>query len=309
MRGTALALALLLAAGAARAPAASAPTPSAPTPSAPAPSAPITPTQATPSQAAPIQATRHFAPNANFLPDGTFAPAAAGFDLADISAPDQLPQLPPGVAALVWVGRCAGADAPFRATLTPFLHDPRVFAFYLMDDPDPRPLHPGRCKPQALREEADWIHASGSKALAFIALMNLGTRQQPDFSAAYSPAATHLDLYGIDPYPCRTSLAACDMAMIDRYVAAAHRAGIADARIVPVFQTFGGGTWRDGEGGYYRLPTAAEETGMLRRWHRLVPAPAFDYAYSWGAQRADTALAGAADLQAVLRRHNLTGEP
>lgn len=253
---------------------------------------------------APAGAGLHVAPNANFLPDGRFAPASAGFNLADVSSAAQLSELPRGVAALVWVGSCAGADAAFRARLAPFLRQPRVFAFYLMDDPDPRANSPDRCAPWALREEADWVHAHAGKALTFIVLMNLGTRQSPRFGGAYTPATTHIDLYGLDPYPCRTELSACDLGMIDRYVAAARRDGIAEQRLVPVFQTFGGGTWRDGEGGHYRLPTADEEAAMLRRWHRLVPAPAFDYAYSWGAQRGDTALAGAANLQAVLRRHN-----
>ena len=247
---------------------------------------------------------RHFAPNANFLAGGRFAPGAVGFNLADVSQVAQLRLLPPGVAAVVWVGRCAGADAPFRAAVQPFLGQPAVFAFYLMDDPDPRLRLHQRCAARALRQEADWIHAHDSGALTFIALMNLGTRLRPTFGRAYAPSASHVDLFGIDPYPCRTELARCDFGMIDRYVAAAERAGIGVGRIVPIFQTFGGGAWHDGEGGFYRLPRPREAAAMLRRWHRLVPAPVFDYAYSWGSQRGDTGLADAPGLQAVLRRHN-----
>jgi hypothetical protein len=43
---------------------------------------------------------------------------------------------------------------------------------------------------------------------------------------------------------------------------------------------------------------------MLERWGRLAPAPAFDFAYSWGQQRSDDSLAASTDLQAVFARHN-----
>jgi len=50
------------------------------------------------------------------------------------------------------------------------------------------------------------------------------------------------------------------------------------------YQSFGGGSWSDGDGGEYRLPTAAQLRTMLARWRALIPAPLFDFAYSWGVQ-------------------------
>ncbi|MDX8441871.1 calcium-binding protein, partial [Mesorhizobium australafricanum] len=39
-------------------------------------------------------------------------------------------------------------------------------------------------------------------------------------------------------------------------------------------------------------------------WSKLVPSPAFDYAYSWGSQQGDTALGSDPALQAVFLQHN-----
>ncbi len=246
----------------------------------------------------------HFASNHNFDARGVYIAGRAGFDLADVSQPERLGSLPAGVSALVWVGQCQGVDRRFIATVTPFLHARRVFGFYLMDDPDPRLLSGARCSPDRLREESDWIHAHRPEARTFIVLMNLGSPLKPSYAGTYNPSNSHIDLYGIDPYPCRTELARCDEAMIDRYVAAVRAAGIPTSAIVPVFQAFGAGQWRDGNGGRYRLPSAAEAARLIAQWHAVLPAPVFDYAYSWGTQKGDHALETSPDLRAVFARHN-----
>ena len=92
--------------------------------------------------------------------------------------------------------------------------------------------------------------------------------------------------------------------MIDRYVAAAVQSGVPGPRIVPIYQAFGGGTWKADNGERYRLPTAAEMQSMLERWARLAPRPVFDYAYSWGAQHSDETLGQSAELQSVFAQHN-----
>jgi hypothetical protein len=108
----------------------------------------------------------------------------------------------------------------------------------------------------------------------------------------------------LDPYPCRTELHGCAFRWIRRAVSEAIRAGIPRDRIVPVYQTFGGGTWTDDGGASYALPSAAQETELLAMWKSVVPAPFFDYAYSWGSQHKDRALGQTPTLQAVLRKHN-----
>jgi hypothetical protein len=245
----------------------------------------------------------HFAANGNFYSDGTYLPGRAGFNLADVSSVPQLDSLPAGVKGLVWVGQCGGADASFVKTVQGYVGNPKLFGFYLMDDPDPRIRSLHRCTAANLMAEADWLHAHAPGAKTFVALMNLGSSKAPSYAGSYTPANSHVDLFGFAAYPCRTELKQCDFAMIDRYVAAAEAAGIPRDRMVPIYQAFGSG-WSDDGGGQYALPTIAQERQILARWGALVPTPVFDYAYSWGLQRGDVALQADFDLQAVFASHN-----
>ena len=252
----------------------------------------------------PPQTGLHFAPNGNFDATGRYVPASAGFNLADVSSPAQLGSLPPGVKGLVWVGQCHGADAAFAATIEPYARAGNLFGFYLMDDPDPRGAPPP-CGAAQLGAEVDWIHANISGATTFIVLMNLGTPEAPTYEDSYNPANSHVDLFGVSPYPCQSAFGGCRPELIDRYVAAAETSGIPRARIVPVYQAFGGGGWQIGQdGNRYLTPSPAQLGAMLVRWGTLVPAPAFDYAYSWGVQRNDQALAALPELRQVFAAHN-----
>lgn len=251
-----------------------------------------------PAAGGPGASVLHYAANDNLAPDGAYAPRRLGFDLADVRTPAQMASLPAGVRALVYLGTCAGATPSFGATVRSFAGSSRLFGFYLMDGPDP-----ARCAATDLRAEADYIHAHVAGARTFVLEQNLASSKWPRFG--YTPANTDIDLFGVDPYPCRSELAACDFAMIGRYVAAAEGSGIPESRIVPVYQAFGGGAWVDDGGGTYLLPTAAQATRIIHWWHVLVPAPVFDYAYSWGSQGGDVALGGApAAVQAVFAEHN-----
>jgi hypothetical protein len=140
--------------------------------------------------------------------------------------------------------------------------------------------------------------------VTFIVLMNMGSSQTPSFTGSYNPANSHVDLFGISVYPCRTELNGCDFDMIDRFVAAAESAGVPRPSMVPVYQAFGGGDWADDGGGRYLLPTVGEEEEILAGWGALVPVAVFDFAYSWGSQRGDVALDSATNLQTVFSRYN-----
>lgn len=95
--------------------------------------------------------TLHHAPNHNFDPKGNYAPGKIGFNLADVEDVRQLGLLPDGVKGLVWIGKCNGVDATFLKTVQPFVGKPKVFGFYLMDDPDPTGWHKSLCTPDNLK--------------------------------------------------------------------------------------------------------------------------------------------------------------
>ncbi len=244
--------------------------------------------------------TQHYAANGNIGPDGRFPPSELGFTMADVGSKVQLDALPPGVSGLVYLGLCDGADANFRARVDPYAGDPRLFGFYLLDEPDP-----ASCTPANLAAESSYIHAHVPGARTFILEQNLASSRTPTYVGGYNLANTGIDLIGIDPYPCRSELNGCDFGLVSSYVAAAIRDGIPAAAIVPVFQTFGGGTWVDDGDGSYLMPTPEQATQLLAEWAKLIPHPVFDYAYSWGIQRGDTALGvGSPALQQVFAAHN-----
>ena len=254
----------------------------------------------------------HYAPNHNVKPDGTYTPARAGFNLADVSRPHDVDGLGPDVRVLVWVGLCNGVDEAFLRIMNAFARTPNLFGFYLMDDPDPRPAAPvtnaaHACPIENLRAEADWIHAKMPGARTVIVIMNLGDASHPSFRDSYNPTQSHVDLFGLAAYPCRTELQGCDYGIINRYVAAAIEAGIPADRIVPIYQTFGDGGWKTNSGGHYFMPTVQEATDILARWRQLILNPEMDMAYSWGAQKGDASLETAPDLQSLFARYNKSG--
>jgi hypothetical protein len=250
-------------------------------------------------------APRHYAANGNFDAAAQYAPLRAGFNLADASTPKEVDGLPAGVLGLAWINRCAGVTDEFKAHIESFAKSPKLFGFYLMDDPDPSGRWRSPCPAANLRAESDFIHARLPNARTFVALMNIGDARRPAFAKDYAPARSHIDLFSIAAYPCRLHSGGCDFDMIERYVFAAEQAGVPRSRIVPTYQTFGGGGWRptDGEGDY-RLPSADELEIIIQRWKALVSTPEMDFAYSWGKQRGDEALEAAPDLQQVFIRHN-----
>jgi hypothetical protein len=122
-----------------------------------------------------------------------------------------------------------------------------------------------------------------------------------------NPGLTHVDLIGIDPFPCHV-LDGCDMSKIDLGVQRAIDGGIPLSQIVPVLQTFGqscGDRMR-----FYREPSADELEELLARWASLVPHPAFDFTYTWrsagpACPALDVSSGGShPNLQEVMRDHN-----
>jgi Putative Ig domain len=242
----------------------------------------------------------HYAPNGNFGANGSYLPGAVGFNLADVSDVGTLNSLPAGVLGLVWVGLCNGSDANFMSAIQPFMHNPKLFGFYLMDEPDPTGQYAPLCPAANLKAESNWIHANVPGAKTFIVMMNLGTPTSPDYAHTYDPPNADIDLFGLDPYPVQPQFTGgVDYGVINAAVTAAEAAGIPAASIVPVFQAFGGGGFTS-----FTLPTPAQEQQILSTWSAVVPNPVFDYAYSWGPQNGDQSLSTALDLQLLFLQHN-----
>jgi hypothetical protein len=122
----------------------------------------------------------HYASNGNFSPSGQYLPAADGFNIADIStsAKTDLDRLPSGVRGLVWLGDCGGVTAAFQSTVSAFVGDPKLFGFYVMDEPTP-----ATCPARNLLAEDSWIHAHVPGAKTFAILANLGRAAQPSSRA------------------------------------------------------------------------------------------------------------------------------
>jgi hypothetical protein len=233
----------------------------------------------------------HYTANGNFS-GSTYLPGADGFNLADVSSPDQLSGLPSGVQGLVYLGTTDGATASFKATIDSFKGVPNLFGFYVADEPS------GSVPAANLMAEADYIHATLPGAKAFMVEQNLSDNTSPVY--VFSPANTHMDLFGLDPYPVQTNVPNnLDYGIIPLAVTAAEAAGVPLSSIVPVYQAFGGGGYST-----YFMPTAAQEQTILSTWGSVVPNPAFDYAYSWGSQSGDKSLGGSPELQAIFAAHN-----
>jgi hypothetical protein len=241
----------------------------------------------------------HYSPGSNITSSGAYAPGADGFNLADVDSVSALDALPTGVKGLVWLGLCTGADSNFVNTVSPFIGNPRVYGFYLMDEPDPTGQYAPLCRAANLKAESDWIHTNVPGARTFIVMMNMGSDTDPSYLNTYNSANTDIDLFGLDPYPCKTEFNGCNYGVIDAAVAAAEVWGIVESQIVPVYQAFGGGGYAD-----WILPTASAEQESWAVWAALVAYPAFDYAYSWGAQDDDQALSTTPALQQVFAEKN-----
>jgi hypothetical protein len=123
------------------------------------------------------------------------------------------------------------------------------------------------------------------------------------------PANSHVDLIGVDPFPCSVR-AGCVIDKIDKRVTAALAAGIPRAVIVPVIQAFGQTCDAD-QRHYYKLASQDELVAMLQHWRALVPSPVFDFVYTWKSEGpacpaldVSDGTHGHPDLHAVISQHN-----
>jgi hypothetical protein len=234
----------------------------------------------------------HYTANGNLV-DGEYRPGTDGFNMADVSAASELSELPSGVKALVWLGMTGGVTAAFKVAVKSFIGRGKVYGFYFADEPSPSATTAANFK-----AESDWIHTHDPGVKTFIIELNSRGYLAPKIY--YTPANTHIDLFGLDPYPVQTNVANhYDLNIIPLAVKEAELIGIPQKDLVPVYQAFGGGGYAS-----FILPTAVQERQILSEWGAVLPHPAFDYAYSWGVQDRDTGLSDDSALRQVFAVHN-----
>jgi len=274
-----------------------------------------TSTPATTAPSVPVTSGRaHFTVN---LKGSYSAARAAGFNVFDVAGSQNNPAgvktkldaLPAGTKAMIWVGNLDNSSstpgftlAQFKAQVNALKSDPRVYGYFIADEP-----HPGKF-PQAathIRERADYLRATAPAQKSFIVVLDGSSACGGTLGceyAALAPSKTHVDLVGIDSYPCHLG-AACDYSKITQRVNVAAKAGIPKAAMVPVYQAFG----QEGKtsGAYYRTPTPTELSKMLSTWTAALPNAVLDYAYTWGTQTsAPQALANNPSLVSVVKTYN-----
>jgi hypothetical protein len=237
----------------------------------------------------------HYTAGANTA-DGSYNaagdPGSDGFNLADVGSAAEADAMPAGVKSLIYLGDTGGLTASFEATVNAAATDPRVYGFYVADEPADSAI-------ANLAAEDAYIARNAPGKMSFIVAENDTSPQNPTY--AITPENTGADLIGLDPYPVRSQFSGgIDLSVIDAGVAEARSVGWSLSQIVPVYQAFGGGP----DYSSWTMPTASQEQQILAEWGKLTPAPAFDYTYAWGAQNGDASLAGSSALQAVFAQHN-----
>jgi hypothetical protein len=237
--------------------------------------------------------------------------ARLGYNLFDTgSDPQTVAALPAGGRSLVWLGPLDNEDCAspgyswlqFTTAVNRLAGNSRVYGYYLSDEP-----HPRVCPSAAadIRQRADYIRAHDPTHRSFILIVD-GTNQcGGSYGCEYDalrPANTHVDLVGLDPYPCNVTGSGCVLSKIDDAVRRAEAHGIPSSAVVPVFQAFGQSC---ASSNYYRLPSPADLRGILAHWAAVANKPSFDYTYTWGHQGSSCpTLVDSADLQAVMQGHN-----
>ncbi|TDD82787.1 hypothetical protein E1293_15945 [Actinomadura darangshiensis] len=231
-----------------------------------------------------------------------------GYDLVDVKAdPSLVTGVPAGMRALLWVGNftCDGFELDwkdFQQAVQRFGRDPKVYGWYLSDEPNPR-----ECPEIAgeIRRRAAYVKEHAPGQVSFISLTDWPMKP-------LTPDRVGVDLVGLDPYPCKGSSRTrehCDIGAIDRMVRMADAAGIPRAKIAPVLQAFGQSCSKGDR--QYWMPTEDQFRKILARWDRLTPRPPLEISYSWGRQDewacpslSDAAGGAHPDLQSLLKARN-----
>jgi len=201
---------------------------------------------------------------------GGQAAAGYGYNLLDVGSAAEADDLPAGTQGLIWVGdynnsSCSfeQSDATVRATATAGVNDPKVFGYYISDEPDPFAC------PNAYndhRARSNLIHSIDPGHKTLILIDSNSAQQTLDQIPRWAGTA---DLFALDPYPCYQG-EACNYGWIDQVIAAANSAGINYWGVAQAFQD-----------PIWRWPTVAELNHMLGQWAASKETGIMTFAWTW----------------------------
>ncbi|WP_329259213.1 hypothetical protein OG417_22180 [Actinoallomurus sp. NBC_01490] len=253
-----------------------------------------------------------------------------GYTVLDVG-PGESADLPAGMQGMEWTGGAiCDSDgimswADFRALVDSNRNSSKVFGYFIFDEPD---THGCTNIASKLRDRADYIHCSGwrnsfwDSAKQHPKVDNAGncldasgniiprkTSQKAylvdEYSHDYAAVAksiTHVDLFGLDPYPCnKDGSTTCDMSQVDDAAATAKQY-YAESELAPVYQVFGGDGWK--------IPSATQLQNLLAEWDRVLPGAGADVVYSYrdnkngGPEDTYPGLSHATNLEPILSAHN-----
>jgi chitodextrinase len=225
---------------------------------------------------------------------GNQAAANYGYNLLDVGSAAQADDLPAGTQGLIWVGdydnsTCSWeqSDATVRATVTAGVGDPKVFGYYISDEPDPYAC------PNAYndhRARSSMIHSIDPGHKTLILIDSNSAQQTIDQIPKWAGTA---DIFALDPYPCYQGQA-CNYTWIDQVIAAANSAGINYWGVVQAFQD-----------SIWRWPTTDELNHMLGQWGASKESGIMTFAWTWSGNT----LSSKPDLLSALNAFNSGAAP
>jgi len=200
--------------------------------------------------------------------------ASDGWNLIDTGSQWTADRTPAGTQGLVWVGdydnsTCSWqvSDTSLSATVSAAKGDPKVFGYFISDEPNPYacPNAPAQHKART-----QLIHSLDAKPVVVVLDSNgfsgRATQDALDQLPLWKGTA---DVFGLDPYPCYQG-GACDYSWIDRTISAADAAGL---NYWGVVQAFNDSSWR--------WPTASELSHMLSQWAGSKQSGYMVFAWTW----------------------------
>jgi hypothetical protein len=252
-----------------------------------------------------------------------------GYNIQDVN-PDSssIRSLPSGVQAMVWTGDAFCGHGmkwdSFKKFVSANRSNTKIYGYFLIDEPQ---THKCSSIAKVIRDRADYIHclaiasdkySNGRHKVASdgSCLNDKGqktARKTPhkayivdEYNYDYAKvreSITHVDLFAIDPYPCRPK--GCKFSGGGDYFReriARAKTYFTDSHIVPTYQAFGGDGWK--------MPTSTQMKQILAEYDKALPKVEMDVVYSYRDNKSggpgDTypGLIRSSSLQQILKAHN-----